>query len=129
MADKSCPFAPVSWGELLDKITILEIKKERIGDPDALRNVTREHERLLEIAGTAGRQPPIAPLVEQLGSINTQLWDIEDAIRQKEALADFGAEFVQLARSVYKSNDVRAALKREINRAMNSALVEEKSYA
>lgn len=128
MEDESCPLVPVSWGELLDKITILEIKKERIGDTAALRNVSREHGRLADIAASLGRQPRVDPLVERLREVNRLLWDIEEEIRMKEALGDFGADFVQLARSVYKNNDVRAALKREINMALNSAMVEEKSY-
>ena len=129
MEDASCPLAPVSWGELLDKITILEIKKERIGDPAALRNVAREHNRLCDIAAPVEGQPDIAPLMARLREVNRLLWDIEDQIRMKEASADFGPEFVQLARSVYKTNDIRAAVKRQINLVLNSAIVEEKSYA
>jgi len=125
----SCPLAPVSWGELLDKITILEIKRERIGDPTALRNVAREHDHLCEIAAPVEGQPDIAPLMARLREVNRLLWDIEDQIRMKEAAADFGPEFVQLARSVYKTNDIRAAVKRQINLVLNSAIVEEKSYA
>jgi hypothetical protein len=127
--DASCPLAPVSWGELLDKITILEIKKERIGDPAALRNVAREHDRLCDIAAPVEDQPDIAPLMDRLREVNRLLWDIEDQIRMKEAAADFGPEFIQLARSVYKTNDIRAAVKRQINLVLNSAIVEEKSYA
>jgi hypothetical protein len=129
MEDASCPLAPVSWGELLDKITILEIKRERIGDPAALRNVAREHDHLCDIAAPVEGQPDIAPLMARLREVNRLLWDIEDQIRMKEASADFGPEFVQLARSVYKTNDIRAAVKRQINLVLNSAIVEEKSYA
>ncbi|CAA9524649.1 MAG: hypothetical protein AVDCRST_MAG23-501 [uncultured Sphingosinicella sp.] len=129
MEEESCPLVPVSWGELLDKITILEIKKERIGDPDALRNVAHELERLIDIASSVGRQPRIALLMDRLRAVNRLLWGIEENTRVKEALGDFGPEFVQLARSVYKNNDLRAALKREINLRLNSAIVEEKSYA
>ena len=129
MEDASCPLAPVSWGELLDKITILEIKKERIGDPAALRNVAREHDHLCDIGAPVEGQPDIAPLMDRLREVNRLLWDIEDQIRMKEAAADFGPEFVQLARSVYKTNDIRAAVKRQINSVLNSAIVEEKSYA
>jgi hypothetical protein len=122
------PLIPVSWGELLDKITILEIKKERIGDRAALRNVVRELERLTEAADGVDGRPGVAALIAELRLVNTRLWDIEEQIREKEAVADFGAEFVRIARSVYKNNDVRAALKRELNLLLNSALVEEKSY-
>jgi hypothetical protein len=128
MEDASCPMIPSSWGEVLDKITILEIKKERIGDPAALRNVTREHERLSDIAASAECEPRVAPLMARLRRVNRLLWDIEERIREKEAVADFGPEFVELARSVYKNNDIRAAVKREINLTLGSAIVEEKSY-
>jgi hypothetical protein len=122
-----CPRVPVSWGELVDKITILQIKTERIGARDARANVARELVSLSRVAGEAiGR---IAPLVEQLRAVNEELWEIEDKIREREAQGDFGQRFVQLARSVYKKNDLRAAIKRRINEALGSELVEEKSYA
>jgi hypothetical protein len=128
MHDASCPMVPVSWGEVLDKITILEIKKERIGDPAALLNVVHELDRLMDIAASVARRPDVSPLVDRLREVNRLLWDIEERIREKEALADFGPQFVELARSVYKTNDIRAALKRGINLMLNSAIVEEKSY-
>lgn len=129
MEQLAVPSVPVSWGELLDKITILEIKRERISRPDALRNVEREYAVLNEAAagiiGIAG----IAPLLQRLKRVNETLWDVEDAIRAQEADARFGTRFVALARSVYKTNDERAALKRKINALLHSELVEEKSYA
>jgi hypothetical protein len=128
MHDASCPMVPVSWGEVLDKITILEIKKERIGDPAALLNVAHELDRLMDVAASVARRTDVSPLVDRLREVNRLLWKIEEQIREREALANFGPEFVELARSVYKTNDIRAALKREINLMLNSAIVEEKSY-
>lgn len=121
------PHVPVSWGELLDKITILAIKRRRLADPAALANVAREHNLLLAVAAPA--LPRVAALVAELEAINEDLWAIEDAIRAEEAAARFEAEFVRLARAVYRRNDARAAIKRRINDALGSALVEEKSYA
>jgi hypothetical protein len=122
------PRVPVSWGELLDKITILEIKRARIADPAAAANVAREHELLTRIGDDALHQGELAPLLTQLKAVNEDLWEIEDAIRGEEAARRFGARFVRLARAVYMKNDERAALKRAINQRMGSALVEEKSY-
>jgi hypothetical protein len=123
------PEVPVSWGELLDKVTILEIKHARIARPEARANVEREHRLLGEAAGAALARKDVAPLFEQLRRINEALWDIEDAIREEEADARFGPEFIRLARSVYTRNDERAAIKRRINAVLESDLVEEKSYA
>ena len=122
----SSPMAPVSWGELLDKITILQIKAERLTDAGKRANVVTELTLLSEIAGTALKE--VDALVASLKGINESLWDIEDRIRDKEAASAFDAEFIALARSVYVTNDRRAEVKRDINRALNSALVEEKSY-
>lgn len=122
------PRVPVSWGELLDKITILEIKRARIADPAAVANVAREHALLARIGDDALHQGELAPLLTQLKAVNEDLWEIEDAIRGEEAARRFGARFVRLARAVYQKNDERAALKRAINQRMGSALVEEKSY-
>jgi hypothetical protein len=122
-----CPRVPVSWGELVDKITILQIKSERIAARDARANVARELISLSRVAGDAIVR--IAPLLDQLRAVNEELWEIEDKIREREAEGDFGQRFVQLARSVYKKNDLRAAIKRRINEALGSELVEEKSYA
>ncbi|TCP37218.1 DUF6165 family protein [Sphingomonas sp. BK235] len=129
MASLPSPSVPVSWGELLDKITILEIKRERIARADARANVVREYAALSGIgAGVIGRAP-IAALFGELKSINQELWEIEDAIRQEEAADSFGSDFIRLARSVYRKNDERARLKRAINLALESELIEEKSYA
>ena len=126
---RAAPLAPVSWGELLDKITILEIKADRIADPAARANVARELRLLREVAAPVLPQPGLAPLVEGLRRVNRALWDIEDDIRAREAAALFDAGFIQLARSVYLTNDERAALKRRINALLRSDLVEEKCHA
>jgi hypothetical protein len=118
------PSVPVSWGELLDKITILEIKRARIHDGAARRNVEKELDLLMRIAGGALALGPL----DRLRRINQALWDIEDAIRAEDARGVFGPDFVRLARAVYRHNDERAAIKREINALLGSDLVEEKSY-
>jgi hypothetical protein len=123
------PVVPVSWGELIDKITILEIKNARIADPAKRANVARELAALVAARDAAGTvPPPVAALADELREVNEALWEIEDAIRECEAAGDFSARFVVLARDVYRTNDRRAALKRRINQAMGSDLVEEKSY-
>ena len=119
----------VSIGELVDKITILEIKNERLTRPEALDNVRRELGLLNEsLTALALEQATMAPLRKALKAINEKLWDIEDRIRVKEASQTFDADFIELARSVYRCNDERAALKRQVNEATGSLLVEEKSY-
>lgn len=120
---------PVSWGELFDKLTILEIKKERISDKPKLKNISRELDELLAVSN-AHELPdqPLTDLVAELRGINETLWDIEDDIRTCERLEDFSSSFIELARSVYKTNDKRAELKLRINRLLGSELVEEKSY-
>ncbi|AOH86253.1 hypothetical protein AWL63_22105 [Sphingomonas panacis] len=123
------PAVPVSWGELLDKITILEIKRARIARPEARANVEKERSLLDAIGASALGRADVAALFAELRAVNEALWEIEDAIREKEAEARFGAEFIQLARSVYQRNDERAAIKRRINALLESDLVEEKSYA
>ncbi|MCZ8132179.1 MAG: DUF6165 family protein [Steroidobacteraceae bacterium] len=122
--------APVSPGELLDKITILRIKAARIADPAKLANVRTE----LEILERAWRESPfargdVAADEAALQAVNERLWDIEDRIRDKERAKAFDAEFVQLARAVYVENDERAAVKKRVNVALGSTIVEEKSYA
>ena len=120
---------PVSFGELLDKIAILQIKSERMGDPAKLANVRKELsalERTWMAHPAAGKD--IVELRAQLKEVNERLWDIEDDIRRKEQAQAFDAEFVRLARSVYFENDERARIKKEINLALGSAYVEEKSY-
>jgi hypothetical protein len=124
-----CPYAPVSWGELLDKITILEIKRDRIASAPARANVVRELALLQRVAGEVTQRSALRVLIERLRAINEALWDIEDSIREHEAAGTFGENFVNLARSVYTQNDRRAALKRQINELLLSQLVEEKSYA
>jgi hypothetical protein len=116
---------PVSVGEVLDKISILEIKSERITDAGKLKNVRTELAHLLVIA-EAHRH---LALEAELKQVNEALWDIEDRIRIKEHLQEFDDEFIEIARSVYVTNDRRADIKREINKATGSKLVEEKSYA
>ncbi len=129
MASLPNPSVPVSWGELLDKITILEIKQHRIDRAEARANVAREHSLLSRIGAGVLGQNAVAPLYAQLKSVNEDLWEIEDAIRREEAARSFGGEFIRLARAVYVKNDERAALKRAINVALESDLIEEKSYA
>ena len=120
---------PVSFGELLDKIAILQIKSERMTDPAKLANVRNELsalERTWMAHPAAGND--IVELRAQLKAVNERLWEIEDDIRSQERAQDFGAEFIRLARAVYFENDERARIKREINVKLGSALVEEKSY-
>lgn len=121
---------PVPAGELVDKVTILEIKSERIADAAKLANVRRELAALNErLAPLVAACAALAPLKAALRQINESLWDIEDAIRDCERRRDFGPRFVELARGVYRTNDRRAAKKREIDALTGSELTEEKSYA
>jgi len=121
--------APVSYGELIDKVTILEIKSERIADAAKLANVRAELDLLNATwSAHAASQGDIAAERARLKAVNEALWDIEDRIRMKEKAKAFDAEFVELARSVYIRNDERAAVKRAINETLGSTLVEEKSY-
>ena len=120
---------PISPGELLDKITILRIKAARIEDAGKLSNVRRELELLEQnwrqaVSATA----ELAADEAALARVNTELWDIEDRIREHEAQRRFDASFIELARAVYLRNDERAAIKQRINLKLNSAVVEEKSY-
>jgi tetratricopeptide (TPR) repeat protein len=119
----------VAAGELIDKITILEIKRERITDPAKIRNVVAELEVLTPARDRAIKPTPaLAELTAKLKATNAVLWDIEDAIRAREQAQDFGSRFIELARSVYRENDRRSALKRQINELLGSKLMEEKSY-
>jgi len=122
-------FVPVSHGELIDKITILEIKAAHMRDAGKLANVRAELD-LLNTNWSANAASKIDIVTEraQLKTVNEALWDIEDRIRLKEKAQAFDAEFVELARSVYFRNDERAAIKRAINVKLGSQLVEEKSY-
>lgn len=121
--------APVSAGELIDKITILRVKAERIGDPAKEANVRAE---LALLEATAAKELPASDELERLTAdltaINAALWGIEDDKRDCERRQDFGPAFVQLARRVYIDNDRRAAVKREINLLVGSEIVEEKSH-
>lgn len=120
----------IAPGELIDKITILEIKLARITENAKLANVQAEHDVL-----AASRDAAIVPSVEldgltgELKAVNEALWEIEDNIRDCERQDEFGERFIELARAVYKTNDRRALLKRQINDLLGSSLVEEKSYA
>ncbi len=121
---------PVSPGEVVDKITILEIKAERITDEEKLRNVRTELDLLVQVWETVSvNTEAIPPLKEALKGINQALWDIEDQIRVKELRREFDQEFIDLARSVYVQNDQRAAIKKQINVLLGSRIKEEKSYA
>jgi hypothetical protein len=120
----------VSPGELVDKITILEIKLQRLGDETARANVRREYDVLERARGSALHgSAELDRLTTELRGVNERLWVIEDDIRDCERARDFGSKFVELARAVYHENDRRAALKREINLLLGSAIIEEKSYA
>ncbi len=120
---------PVSFGELIDKITILEIKSEQMRDAAKLANVRTELEMLNATwAQNPASRTDIRTERAELKRINQSLWDIEDEIRLKEKAQDFDARFIELARAVYFTNDKRAAVKREINLKLGSKLVEEKSY-
>jgi len=120
---------PVSFGELLDKLSILYIKSERISDAQRLENVRDELAALEHVwADHPAAAHDVSELCQQLKAVNEQLWEIEDAIRLKEKAQEFDDAFVQLARQVYIRNDERARLKKEINLALGSRYVEEKSY-
>lgn len=125
---------PVSTGELVDKITILEIKKRKINQPEALKNVLTELELLQDVLNCLAKNfskeenDKNNEIKRDLEKINLQLWDVEDALRSYESKQCFGPEFIKLARSVYTLNDQRAQLKRSINILCNSSLIEEKSY-
>jgi hypothetical protein len=125
----SAPTIQVSWGELVDRITILEIKEQRLQSKDAVANVRNELATLMSIArNTLRERSEIAALKGQLKSVNEVLWEIEDKIRAKEAGKSFDREFIELARSVYINNDKRGELKRQINVLLNSRLGEQKQY-
>ena len=121
---------PIAPGELLDKLTILEIKCDQISDAEKLANVQVERAALEAVEDKfVPKTPQITSLKAALLAVNKQLWVIEDDIRDCERAGDFGEAFVQLARSVYVTNDKRADLKKQINIALGSTLIEEKSYA
>ena len=119
----------VSFGELLDKVTILEIKRTKIQEPEKLNNVEKEWEYLLsKIPQEMKDDKQFATFVSKLYHVNLELWDIEDGKRNHERNKDFNDDFIQLARQVYIKNDLRAQIKREINIHFKSTFVEEKSY-
>jgi len=120
---------PVSVGEVLDKITILQIKLAHISDAAKRVNIQNELDALLPlVAGDAFTTDQMQGLMAELKAVNEALWDIEDDIREKEAAKSFDADFIRLARAVYVTNDKRAEIKKQINLATGSALIEEKSY-
>jgi hypothetical protein len=120
---------PISPGELLDKITILRIKAVRITDPAKIRNVRLELGLLEKTWNDSGcASADVAADERALHSVNERLWDVEDRIREKEAVQTFDRDFIELARAVYVYNDERAAIKKRVNLALGSRIVEEKSY-
>jgi predicted nucleic acid-binding Zn-ribbon protein len=118
----------ISAGELFDKISILEIKLEHIHDGAKRDNISREHAALMDAVEAIPQKPEVAQLRDELRVVNAQLWRIEDDIRAQEKAKTFGKKFVALARSVYQTNDRRAALKHKIDELLQSNIVEEKSY-
>lgn len=130
MADPTSITIRISPGEVVDRLTILEIKSERMTDAAKLANVKRERDELVAVAEKAlPRRDDVTRLSAELKAVNEKLWDIEDDIRDCERAGDFGEKFVALARAVYRTNDERARLKRAINDALGADIIEEKSYA
>jgi hypothetical protein len=120
----------IAPGELIDKLTILEIKLEKIKDERKLANIRSEYADLMRVfRSSIVETSRLTTLTAELKRINAALWEIEDHIRDQERAGTFGQAFVDLARSVYRTNDLRAATKREINELLNSAIIEEKSYS
>jgi hypothetical protein len=123
------PLTPISWGELIDKMTILEIKQNKIKSLDAQSNIKKELGYLNEIIkNNIGVNELIKEIKLKLLDVNMQLWLVEDDIRNKELKQEFGRDFIELARRVYKLNDERAKIKKQISKMLNSELIEEKSY-
>jgi 3-methyladenine DNA glycosylase/8-oxoguanine DNA glycosylase len=124
------PMVPVSWGELIDKLTILDIKRVRLRAASAVADVERERAFLVQAMAVLNPPPDgLEALQSELAAINDRLWAIEDAIREKEAAGVFDDGFIALARSVYQQNDERGRVKRAINDLLGSDLVEQKQYA
>jgi hypothetical protein len=121
-------YAPISLGELVDKVSILEIKLSRVRDPTRRDHVRREHQLLSELMGKQGMGSE-AEVYRQLHRVNQGLWELEDRIRAKEAEQAFDAEFIEIARGIYRLNDRRHALKRAIDLEHGSQLIGEKEYA
>jgi hypothetical protein len=116
----------VSNGEIIDKLTIIQIKLERIKDEAKIKNLRKEYDELKNVSSSILKLDD--PLYKALYDINCELWDIEDHIRNLERRKDFGEDFITTARSVYLKNDKRSEVKREINIRTSSGLIEEKSY-
>jgi hypothetical protein len=123
------PLVPTSWGELFDKISILEIKLVKLTSDVARTNVRRELERLMAASEDVTLSAEMEFFRAELRATNEQLWNIEDALREKEAQQSFDEAFIDLARSVYRINDQRGRIKRQINLTMQSELIEEKQYS
>ena len=124
------PLIPISWGELFDKITILQIKLDNIQDKNALKNIKIEYDKLFKIYDNNFLEDVSAKrFLIDLKNINKKLWNIEDNIRDKERRKSFDKKFIELARSVYITNDERARIKRNINETFGSQVIEEKSYS
>lgn len=126
--------SPISFGELIDKLTILSIKLDKVKDEVKLNNIAMESNKLNAIYEEAFASMPeevrndLVPLLEKLKDINNEIWSIEDNIRECERNKQFDQRFIELARSVYLSNDHRALIKKQINIVTKSSIVEEKSY-
>lgn len=118
----------VAHGEIVDKLTILEIKKKNITDSDKLVNINKEYDYLVDVVENDLGISTVSTEYQELLSINQELWVIEDDIREKERRKEFDEEFIKLARDVYYTNDVRAKVKKEINVKYSSGFIEEKSY-
>ncbi len=124
------PKIPVSWGELYDKVTILEIKLEKLKNKSALKNVKKEYDELTFVSNNNfSNNKDAEKLLRDLKKINKKLWNIEDRIRVKESSKVFDKDFIKLAREVYFTNDERARIKRNINMTFGSEIIEEKLYA
>ena len=120
---------PISYGELLDKLTILEIKSERIADEKKRANVLRELTLLREVRDKrVPKSDALTALLVELKETNEQLWEIENALRELERASDFSERFIHKARAVYETNDRRASVKKAINLLLGSDIIEEKSY-
>lgn len=125
----SIPLLPVAWGEVFDKLTILQIKASKLTDSIKLANVEKERKAIEGVVGDISRFPmELTSLVDELRAINTGLWDIEEGKRDCERRQCFDDRFIDLARRVYIDNDKRAAVKKQINILLGSLLIEEKSY-
>jgi hypothetical protein len=122
------PYIPISWGELIDKITILEIKELKISAKNAQENIKKELVYLSDIVNSNNLPIEVQSLKNELKNVNIKLWDVEDSIREKELAGEFDEVFIELARSVYRLNDARAKTKQSINLSLSSELIEEKSY-